>query len=284
MAKKYYSLYQHIRYPDNQMPVLVQRWRERFTSWSIKKNFPRFGHHLDVECQFIFQGKGSYFSEGQEYKFERDSFLFFSPYDCHLCRPEPDVQLDKIALIFRRKYYAEILEEIRFFEGLPHYIKMSYAESSTARILLNKIMAEQSQKQMLLAESIRNKISELLILVKRASQRPQLPVKTNPLVSQMLIWMEAHFLESISVAVMAEHFGYSADYLTRCLKQSLGIGIKNYLLQRRVAEAKRILESRPGIKIDAIAEIVGFCNYNVFNRAFKIIVGSTPSAYRGFYH
>lgn len=283
LQKKRLPLLNRITYLDDQVPVSIGHEKRHVTPAEFRSGL-WLRYHADVECQFIIQGKGAYFIDGHEYQFERDSFLIMFPNNPHFFKSEHNCRIEKISLVFRRKYIAEILGKIKFFKDMPHYIKLNQNESSTVRMLLNKIMKEQQQRQIFWAESMQAKLGELFILIKRASQRPQLQLKTNPLVTQMLGWIEGHFLNSFSVAAMAAHFGYSADYLTRCFKQSSGIGIKHYILQRRIVEAKKILESRPEIKIDSIAESVGFSHFTVFNRAFKNIIGVTPSTYRGYYH
>ena len=241
-------------------------------------------YHADVECQFIIQGRGAYFIDGREYQFERDSFLIIFPNNPHFLRPGCNGPLEKISLIFRRRYLAGILKKISFFEDMPHHLKLNQNESAAAKMYLNKIMEEQKQRRIFWTESMLAKLEELFILIKRASQNSGSQPKTSPLVTQMFKWIEEHFPAAFSVADMAGHFGYSTDHLTRRFKQSAGIGIKHYILQRRIVEAKKILENKPEIKVDHIAETVGFAHFNLFNRAFKNIIGVTPATYRGFYH
>jgi AraC-like DNA-binding protein len=48
----------------------------------------------------------------------------------------------------------------------------------------------------------------------------------------------------------------------------------------RVEEAKRLLKEQPHVKVEEIAEQVGYNSKSSFNTAFKKISGKTPSEYR----
>ena len=75
----------------------------------------------------------------------------------------------------------------------------------------------------------------------------------------------------------------------RQIKMRLGwfrhveIEIKSYLLQKRVLEAKKILESQTDMKVVKVGEKVGFPSFALFNRTFKKITGTTPSSYRNLF-
>ncbi|MDD5676615.1 MAG: AraC family transcriptional regulator [Kiritimatiellae bacterium] len=278
-----HSFYQQIHYLDDRIPVLVNWIRYPPPHNKIKKGL-WLGYHPDVEFQFIVQGKGAYFIGRQEYPFERNSFLIVFPNEHHFWKSAPGDCVEKISLIFQRRYAADILGKADFLNIMPHWLKLNDAEAPLIKMLSAEMAEEQKQKMSLWPEAVQAKLNQIIVLIKRASQRKQMPARVNPLATQVLGWIENSFSKSDSVADMAAHFGYSADYLSRCFKQAVGTGIKHYILQRRIVEAQKILENKPYIKVNNIAEIVGFCQFNMFNRAFKIVVGMTPSAYRGFYH
>jgi AraC-like DNA-binding protein len=48
-----------------------------------------------------------------------------------------------------------------------------------------------------------------------------------------------------------------------------------------IEEAKRLLKEKMNIKVEEIAEQVGYNSKSSFNTAFKKIVGATPSEWRG---
>jgi AraC-like DNA-binding protein len=78
---------------------------------------------------------------------------------------------------------------------------------------------------------------------------------------------------------LAAGAGVSVAYLCRLFKAYTGKTVIRYLVERRIQAA--IWKLREGNeKIISIALGCGFNDLAYFNRAFKRIVGTTPSAYR----
>jgi AraC-like DNA-binding protein len=96
----------------------------------------------------------------------------------------------------------------------------------------------------------------------------------------LLMYIENHCAEDISIADLAAHFGYTRDYISRLLNQRHGIGFNAYLNTLRVRHAAKLLtEGEKGLA--DIAFETGFGNYRSFNRAFKAHYLVTPNEYRG---
>lgn len=100
---------------------------------------------------------------------------------------------------------------------------------------------------------------------------------------EVLMRKEKLFLrEDFSLPFLAKKLGVSPHHLSQILNESLGQSFFDYAAQWRIAEAQRLLVSSENqhIKIEEIAEMVGYNSKSAFNTAFKKIVGQTPSQYR----
>ena len=71
-------------------------------------------------------------------------------------------------------------------------------------------------------------------------------------------------------------FGYTGEHLTRQFKAATGSTLKHYILQRRAIEARLLIQTRPDLKINAIAKQAGFNDYSLFSHAFKCFFGVMP--------
>jgi AraC-like DNA-binding protein len=77
----------------------------------------------------------------------------------------------------------------------------------------------------------------------------------------------------------AKEAGMAVSTLRRRFKEAVGVPIGEYVLQRRVIEARRLLgETDEPIKV--IAERLGYRDVYFFTRQFKKKVGVAPGAYR----
>ena len=72
---------------------------------------------------------------------------------------------------------------------------------------------------------------------------------------------------------------FSAAYLNVVFRTETGMTLKQYLIDCRIREAKRLLRD-PNVRIAEIAQRCGYSNPNYFAKAFKEAAGMTPGEYR----
>ena len=95
----------------------------------------------------------------------------------------------------------------------------------------------------------------------------------------LLDWAGARLAEPLSVDVLAAHVGVSARTLARRFADRLGTSPGAWLLARRVAEARTLLEETD-LTVEAIADRVGLSSAVNLRRRFRDRVGTTPGGYR----
>ncbi len=101
--------------------------------------------------------------------------------------------------------------------------------------------------------------------------------ESEPLV-KLLLWLDAHFTEPISLSDAASELGYSANYLSHIIKRGSGMSFPEILGSLRVERAVRLLASPHGRMLDVALEC-GFATERSFNRTFLRHAGCTPSEY-----
>jgi len=114
------------------------------------------------------------------------------------------------------------------------------------------------------------KIREKKVVVER---------KTNPVLENIVAYLDTNFREPYDRKQLARQFHLNEDYLLQVFKKGTGTNIANYLNNKRVAEAKRLLTETQSRVID-IAFHVGYDNLTYFYRQFKLINRQSPTAYR----
>jgi AraC family transcriptional regulator len=82
-----------------------------------------------------------------------------------------------------------------------------------------------------------------------------------------------------SLASLAEESGFSRNHFIRMFRSSTGVTPHRYLLQLRVERAKAMLRNSRVRLID-IAASCGFSSEAHLSRAFRGLLGTTPSEYR----
>ncbi|MHC0052952.1 helix-turn-helix domain-containing protein [Actibacterium sp. D379-3] len=91
--------------------------------------------------------------------------------------------------------------------------------------------------------------------------------------------VESGFHTSRSVADYAAELGVTPTHLTRTCKASCGRTASNFLADRKIAEARRLLADTK-LPVKRIAQGLGFASPAYFTRAFQIRTGNTPVAFR----
>lgn len=96
---------------------------------------------------------------------------------------------------------------------------------------------------------------------------------------QIKKYIHSHFHQQITMKSIANKFYINPVYMGQLFKKTYGIYFKDYVLQVRIQEAKRLLR-QTDMRIYEVAEKVGFNNPDYFVTQFEKIVGKTPSQYR----
>lgn len=111
-----------------------------------------------------------------------------------------------------------------------------------------------------------------------APSAPLASSAADPLVA-VLEWAGARLAEPLSVGDLAVRLGVSPRTLARRFAARLGLSPGAWLLSRRIAEARTLLEETD-LPVDAIAARTGLSSAVNLRRRFRAHVGTTPGAYR----
>jgi len=98
---------------------------------------------------------------------------------------------------------------------------------------------------------------------------------------KQLMENEKPFLNpSFSLPDLADKLRISIHQLSQAINEGLSKTFFELVAEYRVGEAKHLLIDQPNIKIEEIAEQVGYNSKSSFNTVFKKITGKTPSEFR----
>lgn len=95
----------------------------------------------------------------------------------------------------------------------------------------------------------------------------------------VLCYLDEHYTENISLDRLAEQFYISKYYLSREFKKEYGTTIIQYVLAKKITNAKELLRYSNS-SIEEIARLCGIDDASYFNKVFKKMEGCTASEYR----
>jgi AraC-like DNA-binding protein len=92
-------------------------------------------------------------------------------------------------------------------------------------------------------------------------------------------FVSENFREHISAPQAARIAGLGEKYFSTFFREKTGVCFRDWLASIRIAEAKRLLETR-NHSITRVGLEVGFQDPRTFERAFKKLTGMTPSEFK----
>jgi AraC-like DNA-binding protein len=95
-------------------------------------------------------------------------------------------------------------------------------------------------------------------------------------------YINENYIEEISLDTIADVAGFSKFHFSRLFKQFTDMSFYDYLNQRRVKEAERLLLN-PNLSITEVAMRSGFSSISTFNRVFKNFKECTPTEFKNLY-
>jgi two-component system, response regulator YesN len=90
--------------------------------------------------------------------------------------------------------------------------------------------------------------------------------------------IQLKYNQNITLDLLAKEVFVSTAYLSSLFKQELGINFLDYLHKYRINEAKKLLKD--GLKVYAVAKMVGYQDERHFSTTFKKWTGITPSDFQ----
>lgn len=101
----------------------------------------------------------------------------------------------------------------------------------------------------------------------------------HPLVRKIMKYVHQNLGSKITLEDIGKETFFSPIYCDTLFKKETGHSIIDYIIAKRIDEAKRLL-LECSLSLSGISELLGFHDYNYFSRVFKKRTGYTPSAYR----
>lgn len=98
-------------------------------------------------------------------------------------------------------------------------------------------------------------------------------------VVDIIDYIQLHIYDDISLNSLSNQFNTSPQYLSKIIKQHIGVPFHDYISSKRIEKAKELLQNT-NKSISTICEEVGFFSRTTFLRTFKNIVGMSPQEYK----
>lgn len=247
-----------------------------------------FHYHEFYKMIYFVDGKVDYKVEGKTYHLKPHDFVLVGANVIH--KPE----IDKTAPYERYIVYLSeefLAEENKRGESLKHCFEE--AERQQNRVVhfepesyeqlvgcLLRMEQTQQQKEEYMGDLLlKSAFLEFMVLFNRnVVRQPNAFITTaayHEKVIDVITYIQEHLSEDINVDVLAKQCYISKYYLMRQFKEATGYSIHQYINEKRIQAARRMILS--GMPASRACYECGFRDYSTFARRFKMIVGRAPS-------
>jgi len=252
----------------------------------IREGCPHYLSYFDITL--LTGGKGYFCIDQHKYEIQQGTILFSSPGQVRYWNCE--VLPKGTVLIFEEEFLSRFLNDSQFINDL------NYFNSGDIPPKLDLIAADTEHLIHLLGN-----IGQEIELFKRNDQ-----YILQALLYQTLVWLNrkySTFYQTVntensnryigeftklvhkefnlhhSVAYYAQSLNITSGYLNDLCKMHLGVNAKQYIQNRIILEAKRLLLYTV-LQVEEIALQLGFEDTTYFTRKFRQMTGITPLSFR----
>ena len=266
-----------------------------FVERSLRSNErPERAHKHDfIELVYTKSGSGTHYINERPYRVQRGDLLFINYGETHAI--EPDERLEFYNFLVKPEFIAEnvvnseTIDDI-FLLFLPEgaaelqdrktsCVRFKGADLAEIEMIVERMAAESKKKgpcyRFMMNGYMRLIFAKLIrgLLQSAGTERPALLTK------EVLSFLDQNFTEPVTASALAERCFYNPAYLGRVFKTVYGKSMKEYIREKRMEYAVKLLKD-PSLTIDDIYQRVGYTNKTQFYKCFRSFYGVSPGEYK----
>lgn len=267
--------------------------------WTNPDPHQELKEHDAHEILFVVSGSGTFQVGGEIHSIEQNDVFIIHPHVAHGYIQNSSFEC--IELQFRFKDIKHIVRELDRSQGMNYnnrvydFLHSEYRLASKFHLkdgnqLISRILTLHSEyrshqpgRESLLSLYF----MEILILLSRHVLRERLTESENisnsprdqQLVQEIIMEIEKSYTSALRIDSLLEKFNLHPDYCREIFKRESGLSISQFLLRRRMLEARRLVVET-GMPLKAVVTQVGLEDYFYFIRAFKKHFGVSPGYLR----
>jgi len=214
-----------------------------------------------------------------------DSFGFTQEQDTEFQANLKEGHAEALALLMKRFFEKWRNQEVtsaawlRFATGLIARVRQVISSDLIPIATLDDILADAEER---IHRCVTIEELEILLLdwVEQIAETiNEKRERKDAITSFVMEYVTANLGDEIYLDTLAEKLNISSGYLSTYFKEKTGTNIVEFINEARIRQATVLLvESQ--LKIQEVAEAVGYRNITSFNRMFKKYTGLKPSEYR----
>ena len=180
------------------------------------------------------------------------------------------------AELWKNSYQCKLYNDyVRFSEQMCselEQMELLHKYYSQIQSFINQSLGETSQTTAFSIDLLRKTCQKYAAAMLQSSG-------SERIVDTIIQYINEHYCDDLSIAMLSEQFALSANHITNLLKQELGIRYNDYITQLRLEHAKELLVTTT-LSVKNITSACGYYSQSHFTKLFVEKEGCTPIEYR----
>jgi len=260
------------------------------TSSTLQTQVP-YHSHFHYEIYYFYSGKANYLINDRIYELEPGDMLLMHGMTLHRANIDPSVHYHRCTIHFDPHYFKQVIQSafsgdlLSPFEKLQNIrLQLRGGDKEEIEDMLRKLDQMYSAQTSYSLQRFQALFLDLMIRINELCEQSLRSIASFPSskthhVQSIMTYVESHYEEDITLEGIQSALHLSKYYLAKTFKEVTGITIFQYLMQRRIYQAKiELIEGNEAIT--DIGYSIGFKHPSHFSRAFKLHTALTPEQYR----
>ncbi|MFC7441742.1 AraC family transcriptional regulator [Laceyella putida] len=254
-------------------------------------SFPSHKHDDLSEIVYISEGEGTFIINDKTYTAEKGDILIYNkgviheeysnpahPLKTYFCGVSNLVIEGMKELHIIPSNIEPVIRNSKYSHKVESYISDIFEESSL-----------QAEGYEIICRNLLISLITLIIRIVKLQNVNSISDDSHSLAYRIKEYIDKNYTKNITLNDIADNLYLNQYYLSHVFKKEMKNSPINYLINRRIGEAKRLLVSTD-MKVWEIARIVGYENPNYFTLLFKKMTGESPKQFKQnhkkklFYH
>lgn len=234
-------------------------------------------HHF-TELFYITRGRGNFFIENKTFSVKENDLVIVNPNVSHTEMGCANTPMEYIVLGINGLQFKNEIDDAH-----SDYSVYNFPHSREELGIYLKMLLKEVQKKNDNFESICQNLLEILIWIIIRETKAVLSITPAKKITKECRFIEQyldeHFTEDITLQTLSNLTYLNKYYLVHAFKNYKGTSPINYLIEKRISEAKHLLATT-NYPIAKIATLVGFSSQSYFSQVFRKEVNMSPNEYR----
>lgn len=248
--------------------------------------------HNGIEVYFFIQGDATLLIGDVIYSPSPGDMFIFNGSVLHRINPSKETPYIRSYVNFNELFIQDVLtgemmDKLSSLFQFPNGLLVHWDSEEFEQIkeLFNAMRDESEKESIGFKVMMKTYLAQMLFKIYRKTKQlysfhtvPS-PSQKQSSVRRVLHFINQHYTESFSLDELSKILHLNKYYICHSFKEATGYTVNNYLIRKRIEEAKKLLLSTDNSVLD-ISEKLGFNTPVYFSRAFKQYVGVSPQSYR----